>query len=273
MNYKERQEIIANSKISFDYLKRFNRNIGILHLIQGILMLTVGIFLEFTRDIYTFYLDYQIVSISPFQAIITPNPEIIFTVSYVGAILASFLLMSALAHFLIAYPLNTRYNENLKKGINLYRWYEYAFSSSTMIVFIALLFGIWDFWSLLMIFALNAIMIMFGLIMEVLNQYTEKTNWWPFVLGCIAGAIPWIVIVGYFYGATSVDVKPPDFVYYIFYTQVILFNSFAINMVLQYKGVGKWKDYLYGERMYIVLSLAAKTILAWLAFGGIFQPQ
>jgi hypothetical protein len=44
-------------------------------------------------------------------------------------------------------------------------------------------------------------------------------------------------------------------------------------MVLQYKKVGRWKDYLFGERVYIVLSLAAKTTLAWLIFSGIFAPS
>ena len=272
MNYKERQEIISKSTISFDYLKKFNRNMGILHLVQGILMLTVGLFLEFSRDIYTFYLKFELIS-PPDNFQILPDPQVIFTVTYVGAILASFLLMSALAHFLIAYPLNKRYNENLKRGFNPYRWYEYVFSSSVMIVFIALLFGIWDVWSLLMIFVLNAMMIMFGYLMELINQHTEKTNWSAFILGCISGAIPWLVIVGYFFGAISTDATPPDFVYYIFFTQLFLFNIFAINMILQYKGIGRWKDYLFGERVYIILSLVAKSILAWLAFGGIFQPQ
>jgi len=269
MNFKERQEIIANSKISFDYLTHFNRNMGILHIIQGTLMLLLGLVLEFSRDIYTFYLKVEIIPEISF----VPEPTVLFTVSYVGAILASFLLMSGIAHFLIAYPLNSKYVENLKKGINVYRWYEYVFSSSVMITFIALLFGIWDFWSLLMIFVLNAMMIMFGLLMEVLNQYTEKTNWTPFILGCIAGFIPWLVITGYFYGVTnSTGQGPPDFVYYIYITQAIIFNSFAINMVLQYKGVGPWRDYLFGERVYILLSLGAKTLLAWFVFAGVFQP-
>ena len=43
-------------------------------------------------------------------------------------------------------------------------------------------------------------------------------------------------------------------------------------MVLQYKKVGKWKNYLFGERTYIVLSLAAKTLLAWLIFSGTLAP-
>ena len=33
-----------------------------------------------------------------------------------------------------------------------------------------------------------------------------------------------------------------------------------------------WRDYLYGERGYIILSLVAKSVLAWLAFAGAMQP-
>ncbi|MBV1709038.1 MAG: hypothetical protein KMY54_04200, partial [Erysipelothrix sp.] len=62
------------------------------------------------------------------------------------------------------------------------------------------------------------------------------------------------------------------FVWAIVGTYFVAFNTFPINMILQYKGVGKWKDYLYGERTYIVLSLAAKSILAWLVLFGAMQP-
>jgi len=60
MNYKERQKIIADSPISFKYLKRFNIAAGILHLVQGITMLALGLLLDWSRDIYTFYLDIDI---------------------------------------------------------------------------------------------------------------------------------------------------------------------------------------------------------------------
>jgi len=274
MNYKERQEIIASSPISFKYLKRFNTAAGILHLIQGIIMLLLGLLLEWTRDVYTFYLKLDTVSPGPppiFEAL--PNPQVLFTVGSLGAILASFPLISAIAHFVIAYPKNNRYNENLRKGMNPYRWYEYAFSASIMIVLIALFLGVWDFWSLAMIFVLNAMMIMFGYLMELLNQKTEKTNWSPFILGCISGAIPWVVLFAYFIAAvSSAGTNPPTFVYLILFIYFILFNIFAVNMVLQYKGVRRWKDYLYGERVYIILSFVAKTILAWLVFAGVFAP-
>ena len=64
----------------------------------------------------------------------------------------------------------------------------------------------------------------------------------------------------------------PDFVVAIFITIAVFFNLFAINMVLQYKKIGKWRDYLYGEKMYIVLSLIAKSALAWQVFAGTLRP-
>ncbi|MFW6117511.1 MAG: heliorhodopsin HeR [Thermoproteota archaeon] len=273
MNYKERQKIIADSPITFRYLKRFNIAAGILHLIQGVLMLILGTLLEWERNIYTFYPKLEIMTGPPVQIEVVPDPQILFTIGYIGVIVASFPILSALAHFLIAYPKNESYNQYLKKGMNPYRWYEYAFSSSIMIFLIALFLWVWDIWSLTMIFILNAMMIIFGYLMEVLNQYTEKTRWSPFILGSISGGVPWVVLFAYFTAAiSSTGTNPPTFVYLILFIYFALFNVFAINMVLQYKGVGPWKDYLYGERVYIILSFVAKSILAWLVFIGIFAP-
>jgi hypothetical protein len=80
-------------------------------------------------------------------------------------------------------------------------------------------------------------------------------------------------LFAYFTGAIiNSQNSVPRFVYAIFIVYLILFMSFAVNMVLQYKGVGKWRDYLFGEREYIILSFLAKTILVWLVFVGLFKP-
>ena len=275
MNYKERQDIIAKSPISFGYLKKFNIGAGTLHLVNGIAMLALTFMLTWPSgtDIYTFYLAFAHVSPTNPAIYAFPNPQVVFTLNHLGALLAAFPLISAVAHFLIAFPKNKDYNEHLKKGINPYRWYEYALSSSIMIWIIATFVGIWDFWSLAMIFVLNAMMIMFGYLMELINQKTEKTNWSSFILGCISGGFPWVVLFAYFGGAVaSSEGSVPNFVYVIFAVYLVLFMSFAVNQVLQYRGIGKWKDYLYGGRMYIVLSFVAKTLLVWLVFSGLFNP-
>lgn len=48
----------------------------------------------------------------------------------------------------------------------------------------------------------------------------------------------------------------------------VLDGSFALNMYLQLKEIGPFSDYLYGEMGYIILSLTAKQLLAWINFGG-----
>jgi len=108
---------------------------------------------------------------------------------------------------------------------------------------------------------------LFGLMMELHNQKTEKTNWTAFIFGSFAGVIPWIVIVLYFVGATQ-NASVPTFIYYILASLAFFFLLFPLNMFLQYKKVGRWKDYLYGEYVYVILSIVAKTALAWQVFAG-----
>ena len=110
--------------------------------------------------------------------------------------------------------------------MNPARFYEYALSSSWMIVLIGLLVGIWDLGAVILLFTVNATMNLFGIMMEYHNQYTEKTNWTSFVFGSIAGIVPWIVIMVYFLSAvSSAGAEPPGFVYAIIPTIFVFFNS------------------------------------------------
>jgi hypothetical protein len=157
----------------------------------------------------------------------------------------------------------------LEKGMNLFRWMEYSITSSLMIVVIAMLCGIYDLSMLILIFSLNACMVLFGWVMETQNQTTKKVDWTAFIFGCFAGLVPWIVMGMYFFAAIGSNADAvPTFVYAIFWSLLVAFNIFAINMILQYKKVGKWKDYIYGEYAYVTLSLVAKSLLAWLVWGG-----
>jgi hypothetical protein len=105
--------------------------------------------------------------------------------------------------------------------------------------------------------------------MEIMSRPGARADWRPFAFGCIAGAVPWIAI-GYqlVRSETATGGDVPTFVFAIFVSLFVLFNSFAVNMALQYAQVGRWRDYLFGEKIYIVLSLVAKSALAWQVFGG-----
>ena len=54
--------------------------------------------------------------------------------------------------------------------------------------------------------------------------------------------------------------------------QSIFFFSFGLNQWLQYRKIGKWTSYIFGEKTYLVLSLVAKSVLAWQIFGGSLAP-
>jgi len=250
---------------TFTGLRRFNIIMGFLHLLQGVFMIVVSN--DTTYPIYTNFLGFNLETFS-----LNPNPQLIYELRF-GPAVAVFLLLSAIAHFYLSTIGYSSYIKNLKRGMNPVRFYEYALSSSLMIVLIGMLSGLWDLGAIILIFGLNAMMNLFGIMMELQNQTTQKTDWTAFIYGCIAGIIPWIVIFIYFVGAVnSGDAKPPAFVYAIIPTLFVFFNIFAINMVLQYKKVGRWKDYLFGERVYIILSLSAKSVLAWLIFAGTLAP-
>jgi hypothetical protein len=249
----------------FKKLRVFNGVMGFIHLFQGILMLALSSFENWS--ITTNYLKFiPSEGLQPATQTVLEFP--------LAPLVALFLFMSATAHFLLATVLYNWYVKNLKKHMNKARWVEYSFSASLMIWIIAMLTGIYDIGTLIALFTLTMVMNLMGLMMEIHNQTTKKTDWTSYIIGCIAGFVPWLVI---FISLISSQIysggEVPNFVIGIYISIAIFFNLFAINMILQYKKIWKWKDYLYGEKVYIILSLVAKSLLAWQVFAGTLRPM
>jgi hypothetical protein len=257
------REVVEISDERLARLRMFNLVMGVLHLVSGTLMVVLGNDTKLPTS--TFNLN------GPPG---TPLADGTFD-EFWGVPLAfgtaAFMFLSALFHFIIAAPGGFKvYSNELRRGRNRFRWVEYSLSSSLMIVLIALVTGITDVAALIALAFVNASMILFGWIMEMVNLPDGERWWTPFWFGCIAGIGPWVAIVGYLAINVSVDgaETPPTFVYGIIVTIFVFFNCFAVNQWLQYRGVGKWRDYVFGETVYIVLSLVAKSVLAWQIFAN-----
>ncbi len=250
--------------ITLNRLRKYNIIAGVLHLAQGITVLLLS--KDFTLPISGGFLKFNSASQS-----LEPTTKVLFNLS-LPLLIVTFFFLSAAAHFIIATIYNKRYEAQIVKGINVARWIEYSLSASVMIVAVALLVGIYDSMSLLMLFGLVAIMNLLGLVMEVHNQTTKKTNWLSYWIGCLAGIIPWLVVAFTMWLGAANGSSAPTFVYWIFVSIFLFFNAFAVNMVLQYKKVGPWENYFYGELAYIILSLVAKSLLAWQVFAGTLRP-
>ncbi len=240
-------------------LRRWNLIAGFFHLAQMFIVLALAN--DFSLPIVGRYMSGPPGSSfsAPIELFNTP----------VGLTVAIFLGLSAFFHFLVASPqFFGRYSEGLLAQRNYFRWVEYSISSSVMVVLIAQICGVTDVVAIVSIFGLNASMILFGWLQEKYEK-PGSGGWVPFIFGCIVGIVPWVALCFYIFAIGGPqDTKAPAFVYGIVISLFLLFNSFAIVQWLQYKKVGKWKDYLRGERTYITLSLVAKSALAWQIFAS-----
>jgi hypothetical protein len=262
----EEKEVAMSYESQFKRLRVYNGSMGFLHLAQAVTIFILSN--DFSLPITASFLNFN-----PETGKLWPVIDTIINLPF-GSMVAVFLLLSAIAHFTIISPgVFGWYVNNLRRGINYARWYEYALSASLMIVLIGMLCGVYDLAALLMAFTLTAVMNLCGLMMEVHNQVTQQTNWTSYVIGCIAGIVPWVAIAIYFFGSlATAEGTVPTFVYFILPTLFVFFFSFALNMVLQYRRIGPWREYLFGERVYILLSLVAKSALAWQVFAGTLRP-
>lgn len=192
------------------------------------------------------------------------SPEALFDLP-IGAAIALFLVLAALDHLLTSTVFRRTYDDDLHAGINRFRWVEYSFSATLMVVLIALYTGIDGIAALIGIAGANVAMILFGWLQEAANPPARSTvTMKPFWFGCVAGIAPWVAI-GYNLVAAE---EVPGFVVGIFVSLFVFFNSFALNQWLQYRQVGPWRSYVFGEKAYLVLSLVAKSALAWQIFAG-----
>jgi Heliorhodopsin len=251
-------------------LFRWNAILAALHFVQGAVILAISFARNpvVTSPIVSTYLRYDETT----RHLVTAQRHVWDLP--IGPAVALFFLLSAIAHLAMAVPARRWYEAHLARGQNPIRWVEYSFSSSVMIVVIATLAGVQEVGTLIAIFGVNAAMILFGWSMEIANEGRDRPQWLYYVFGCIVGAVPWLVIgVTLYVSATEPGSAPiPGFVIAIFVSLFIGFNVFAINQVLQYKKVGSWRDYLYGERAYMLFSLIAKSLLAWQVFFGTLKP-
>lgn len=239
-------------------LCRWNLSVGLIHAAQATVLLLVAS--DASLPVYGSWIDGPPGAANPVQG------EPLFELSFAAAT-AAFLYLAAIDHLLVAGPLRGWYERNLARSINYARWIEYSLSASLMVVLIAMLAGVWELTALVALFGVNAGMILFGLMVERTQTPGRGADLLPFWFGAILGAIPWLVIGIQLVRAVELT-DVPAFVIAIFFSLLVLFALFAVNLVLQYRQVGPWRDYLFGERAYIVLSLTAKSALAWQVYAG-----
>jgi VanZ family protein len=247
------QQPVVASGVTDDRLKNlriWNLGLAALHAVQAVLIVVLAG-------------DFAIQVVSTFPegppGTRVPAADDLFAVR-IGVAIAVFLALAAIDHLVTATVARATYEADLRRGINRFRWVEYSFSATLMVILIAFYSGITNITTVIAVAGANVAMILFGWVQERVNPPGRaETTMLPFWFGTIAGIAPWVAIAVQIIGSETV----PGFVYGIVVVQFVLFFSFGLNQWLQYRQIGPWTDYVYGEKAYLVLSLAAKSLLAW----------
>lgn len=240
-----------NDSFAYCLLRYWNLGCCLLHLVQAIVCLASGLSegskaAEFKLPLTTLFLvwteEYPDGPRYPSQKL-NQVGLLPFT-----AVTSIFSWLSSAAHLIVLLNFDM-YIKDLRRGINQFRWYEYALSSSLMIGLIAALFGMYDVISLVLIMSVNACMNLFGYNMENNSDIkNKKIDWISFCFGCFAGVVPWCCVLAYVGGSPDVS-NIPEFVWGILVTYFIMFLTFPLNMCLQYFGVSYWSDSYQGHSM------------------------
>lgn len=235
--------------------------------------------------------------------------EILFN-SYSGWYLFTFIFISLVQHIWMAIRMHLcvesiwtgNFWYMLDQFQNPYRWIEYQFSASFMLLAIAQLSGVVSLPAQLALFFLTLTINTYGHLMERTNSHIMLRNeanqsneyasmktysttsplslswvsvdWLPYWYGWIPGVTIWISILPmYIYFISDI----PWWVIGAFFGLFGLFSSFAFVMPYVYKqpsitsiqdGITSKVRYYRGELFYQILSLTSKTFLVWFVIGG-----
>lgn len=263
-------------------LQKWNTGMCIFHAIFGIVVLTVGK-IDLRVPIYASDPGIEVLANSDGWAY---KPQAPYRVGwlYLTVLVASFSFLSAFAHLGNCLLWREQYIRSLRCGYAPSRWVEYCFSASIMVLILSYISGTIFRDTLILLFALTMITMIFGHLHEVICRPKDLDSWeipgfaWRLqahLLGYAPQIFAWTIIIGNFLEGASTSTtdssgetrQMPNFVYAIVFGEMLIFWSFGIvQLVVSVRPPSK---YYQGEIVYMWLSLFAKGFLALLCLTNV----
>ena len=191
---------------------------------------------------------------------------------YLGTLVPIFPFLSGVNH-LAAVVSPSWYKGVLDSKVNWLRWAEYSLSAGVMTFIISILSGVTEVRTLVSLMILNAAMQMMGLLIEKRKAKNAPLSEMIALFGVAWGIFAAIwsqIVISFMTVIGEDDVKPPAIVYSIIYMMLGLFSSFGVAQLLYCADVMSFETY---EMTFIGLSLAAKSSLSWMVYGGVLAAD
>lgn len=187
-------------------------------------------------------------------------------------------------------------NDITQRGVNPLRFIEYSISATIMLVCIALVSGIDEYFALLAVESLTFVTMILGLVAELLFDDTKK-DYRLKQIGWIAHFAGWVTMLAayggvilkqYFFSIEKSDEGPPEWVTVVIFAVFGLYNIFGITQFIQLcckypvhracrsECVESGQTDVCGsslnvfiEMMYVTNSLVTKSLLGWMIIANL----
>ncbi len=200
------------------------------------------------------------------QSVVSLATHRLFDVNLVWVLLLM-LVAAAIVHGLAATKLRKCYDDDMKRGVNTFRAVEGAVSTALMMIAVGLVVGLRDIAALVLVAGVTVAMYVLAFVLQSQKAHRYVT----YIVASKLGGLAWLAMGIYLFAACTYGAAPSTFVWWMFGSLFVLFLAGVANMYLQYRKIGVWKNYLLGERLFLVIGLVAKTALVWQIFAGLLR--
>lgn len=266
-------------------LRRWNVGMCLFHLIFAIITFSIGQ-IDLRLPVYRAEMGLKVLNGSKRGWKYVPLEPVRVGWIHATVAVAWFFLLSSLAHFGNAVLWRKYYERALENAYAPFRWIEYSFSASVMVLILAYIPGNVFQRELVALFGLTFITMVFGHLHEVicrpksLQEWAEPNVLWRLqahIFGYVPQLFAWGLIIAQFMRAATASTtdsqgetrEMPKFVYGIVFGEVIVFMCFGIvQLVVSLRAPAK---YYQGEIAYMWLSLFAKGFLGVMMLANVLM--
>jgi hypothetical protein len=264
-------EKTGSGKVTTATLRTWNKVLALVYAVQGVAILLLSI--AKTVPLTVSYLtENPLATEAAGETVWSQATRTVADVN-LAHIIAAFLFISALVHASAAWWWRAAYERELENKVNRLRWFANIPVVSLLFITLAVLVGVSALSVLLMFVVLSALALLLAFVTERQRQQ-GKPRLLYCVLSLVAAFTPWAVLALYLAAAHlyGTGANLPAYVYSALASLLLLSVGAALLSRFQDQKKGAWANYLFSERGYMILGLAAQTVLAWLVYAGTLQP-
>lgn len=264
---KRIKQILSKNK----NIKNNNKEYSKVHLVFSVVYLVQLVILVILGGkswipITTNYLAYDSLLSSGGQVVHTAGTSRLFDLN-IAWVLILMLCVSVISHILFATTYKNRYLAELKSGGQITNWVLYGVISSFVILVLALLSGVFDLSSLILIVSVNLFASAFGIISYSQTKGGKELHWFTQLNAIKASLLPWIIILIYIwgtfvYGGNSINA----YVYWLYLSVIFMQGCYMYVLNKTNKKQGKFKEIFYSTKILFAILLVMQALVVWQVF-------